>query len=156
MKIYLDVCCFNRPFDDQIQLKVKLESEAVVEIINRCKKGFWQLIGSEVVDYEISLPPDDERRARVTLLTEVVYLKIAIDQKIMNRALDLGKKEIKPFDALHIACAESEKVDIFLTTDINLLKRSNQKKLKVGVANPLDWLMEVINHEKTNNEYGKD
>ena len=25
MRIYLDNCCFNRPFDDQSQIKIKLE-----------------------------------------------------------------------------------------------------------------------------------
>jgi predicted nucleic acid-binding protein len=28
MKLYLDLCCFNRPFDDQSQLLVRLQTEA--------------------------------------------------------------------------------------------------------------------------------
>jgi predicted nucleic acid-binding protein len=28
MRLYLDNCCFNRPFDNQEQLKIKLETEA--------------------------------------------------------------------------------------------------------------------------------
>jgi hypothetical protein len=28
MKIYLDNCCFNRPFDDQGQIRIKIETEA--------------------------------------------------------------------------------------------------------------------------------
>ena len=28
--IYLDVCCLNRPFDDQTQERIRLESEAVL------------------------------------------------------------------------------------------------------------------------------
>jgi hypothetical protein len=28
MKIYLDNCCFNRPFDDQSHLRIRLEAEA--------------------------------------------------------------------------------------------------------------------------------
>ncbi len=34
MKIYLDVCCFNRPFDDQTQEKIHLEAEAVFIILS--------------------------------------------------------------------------------------------------------------------------
>ena len=30
--IYLDNCCFNRPYDDQEQITVRLESEAKLEI----------------------------------------------------------------------------------------------------------------------------
>ena len=28
MRIYLDNCCFNRPFDDQKQLRIELETKA--------------------------------------------------------------------------------------------------------------------------------
>jgi hypothetical protein len=28
MRLYLDNCCFNRTFDNQEQLKIKLETEA--------------------------------------------------------------------------------------------------------------------------------
>ncbi len=33
MKIYLDNSALNRPFDDQSQIKIKLESEAVLYIL---------------------------------------------------------------------------------------------------------------------------
>lgn len=33
MKIYLNVCCLNRPFDDQTQTRIHLEAEAVLSII---------------------------------------------------------------------------------------------------------------------------
>ena len=61
MKIYLDVCCFNRPFDDQLQDRVHLESEAVLSILNHSQVSNWVLIGSEAVDSEISKIPDDEK-----------------------------------------------------------------------------------------------
>ncbi|MFO7884916.1 MAG: hypothetical protein R6U68_08850 [Desulfobacteraceae bacterium] len=32
MKIYLDNCCFNRPFDDQTSLRIRLETEAKLDI----------------------------------------------------------------------------------------------------------------------------
>ena len=31
MRVYLDNCCYNRPFDEQTQLKVRLETEAKEE-----------------------------------------------------------------------------------------------------------------------------
>ena len=36
-RLYLDNCCFNRPFDNQEQLKIKLETEAerFITLINR-------------------------------------------------------------------------------------------------------------------------
>jgi hypothetical protein len=34
-RIYLDVCCLNRPFDDQCQERIRLESEAILLILER-------------------------------------------------------------------------------------------------------------------------
>lgn len=68
MRIYLDVCCFNRPFDDQTQDRIHLESETVRAILNRCQSGEWKLVGSEIVDFEISKIPDDDRRQKVSIL----------------------------------------------------------------------------------------
>ena len=48
--IYLDVCCLNRPFDDQTQVRIHLEAEAVLMVLSRCEAGAWQWIGSEVIE----------------------------------------------------------------------------------------------------------
>jgi hypothetical protein len=42
MKIYLDVCCLNRPFDDQTQDRIRLETEAVMLILGRIAAKDWQ------------------------------------------------------------------------------------------------------------------
>lgn len=42
LQIYLDVCCLNRPFDDQRQDRVRLESEAILLILAHCEAGGWQ------------------------------------------------------------------------------------------------------------------
>jgi len=49
-KIYLDVCCFNRPFDDQTQERIKLETEAILLILKRFELGQWQWVSSETMD----------------------------------------------------------------------------------------------------------
>jgi len=36
IRVYMDVCCLNRPFDDQSEDRIKMESEAVLMILNRC------------------------------------------------------------------------------------------------------------------------
>jgi len=60
MLVYLDVCCLNRPFDDYSQERIRLESEAVLLILERCQGEVWQLLGSDAVDYEVSRIPDRE------------------------------------------------------------------------------------------------
>jgi hypothetical protein len=62
MRIYLDTCCFNRPFDDASQDRIALESKAVQLIFAHCSFDDWQLISSSVLAFEVSQTPDVERR----------------------------------------------------------------------------------------------
>lgn len=121
MKIYLDVCCLNRPFDDQTQDRIRLESEAVLTILSRCQSGEWQLVGSQFIEFEISKIPDGERRQKVSILARLAGLKVLVDEEIRRYAIELQNLGFKPFDALHIASAEKGNTDVFLTTDDSLL-----------------------------------
>ncbi len=58
MRIYLDVCCLNRPFDDQTQDRIHLESEAVILILKRVRSGNWEWISSEAVDFAVRQTAD--------------------------------------------------------------------------------------------------
>lgn len=149
MKIYLDVCCLNRPFDDQTQDRIHLESEAVLRILDRCQIGKWHLIGSEVIDFEISKIPDEERRQKINSLASLTKFGVTVDKGVEGRALILEKAGIKSVDALHLACAEKAEADIFLTTDDKLLQNilRNNKLAKIRLDNPLNWLMEVMKNE---------
>jgi len=147
MRIYLDVCCLNRPFDDQTQDRIRIESEAVLAILNQCMDD-WILVGSEVVDYEISKIPDEERRRKVEILASISKEKVIVDDNIIKRALELEKIGLKPIDALHVACAEKS-ADVMLTTDDDIVKKvkANKNLIKVRVENPVRWLMEVLESE---------
>jgi predicted nucleic acid-binding protein len=103
------------------------------------------LVGGLVVDYEISKIADEEKRKRVVGLTKDTCERVDVDVDVKRRALELESMGFRTFDALHIACAERARVDVFLTTDGRLLKRASHegKGLKVAVANPLQWLMDV-------------
>ena len=146
MKIYLDVCCLNRPFDDHAQDRVRLESEAVLSILNHSKAKGWRLLNSEVINIEISKIPDNDKRQKVTILSTMLQSNIVVDEDIERRAIELENLTFKSFDALHIACAEKGKADILLTIDDDFLRKASQCKdtLKVRVENPVRWLMEVI------------
>jgi len=146
--IYLDVCCLNRPFDDQTQERIRLESEAVLLILARCQSRQWQLLGSEVMDLEISHIPDEERKRKVTLLASLAVSTVTIDGRVEERATDLIGHGFKAYDALHIACTEAGRADVLLTTDDRLLRRAkrHRKMLGVRVDNPLLWLIEVMQH----------
>ncbi len=70
IQLYLDVCCLNCPFDDWGQPRIRLEAEAVLEILERCQKRDWQLINSFALIKEIQRTTDPNRRQQVTADTE--------------------------------------------------------------------------------------
>jgi len=146
MKIYLDVCCLNRPFDDSTQDRIRLESEAILTILERCLQGNWSLVISEITEAEIDRIPNNDRKQKVRSLLLIHREYRMVDTSIEKRAKEIQKLTVKAYDALHIACAEKSKVDIFLTTDDSLLNKvsRNRHALKVRLENPLKWLTEVI------------
>ena len=144
-KIYFDVCCLNRPFDDQTQARIRLEAEAVLMILTECEAGRWEWIGSEAIDLEVNQTPDPERRRRVRLLVSHTHRSIVVGQAETERAQQFETWGLSAFDALHLACAESGGADVFLTTDDRLLRKLAlyADQLRVRVENPLTWLREV-------------
>ena len=145
-KIYLDTCCLNRPFDDQTQTRIRLETEAILVIFSQIETGEWDWVGSDVLQDEVEQIPDTQKLSRVSLLLDFIEENIEIGEKEIGRAKLLEKKGFHLFDALHIASAESAKADIFLSTDDQLIKLAKHlsKELKVRVENPLVWVTENI------------
>ncbi|MHC1782406.1 MAG: PIN domain-containing protein [Anaerolineaceae bacterium] len=145
MRIYLDACCINRPFDDQSQSRIRLESEAVIFILERLKNSDWVWVSSEVLFTEIEETPDEERRARALLLAAEAQENIELTMEDLLRAKRLEQLGFNGMDALHIACAERSACEIFLTTDDRLLQTAakNKNELTTRVMNPLKWLEEA-------------
>ncbi len=147
MRIYFDVCCWNRPFDDQSQNRVRLETEAVLGILEMVQTHGLEVVGSDIVDDELSQMPDAERREKVELLLTLASAHVAWTAAIEQRATELGKCGIAPLDALHLASAESAQSDCFLTTDDNLLRKAKRAALKVKIENPAKWLIQETTDE---------
>jgi predicted nucleic acid-binding protein len=146
MKIYLDACCLNRPFDDQSQNRIRLEAEAIVIIMNRMHNKEWEWIGSDVLVAELENTPNIEKRNYLSELSECVHTNVTLTENEIIRADELENIGFKSFDAMHIACAESADADVFLTTDDKLLKNAQREKgnLSIKAANPLPWLTEIV------------
>lgn len=144
--IYLDICCVNRPFDDQHQARVRLEAEAVLGLIQLAKIGALNWIGSEVLDLESSRNPDSDRRRKVEALLTAATSRVAAGPRERHRGRELESMGFGAFDALHIACAESAGAEVLLTTDDSLRIRASReaKKLAVDIENPAKWYAEVI------------
>jgi predicted nucleic acid-binding protein len=143
--IYLDVSCLNRPFDDQAQMRIRLEAESVTLIFSRIDSGQWEQASSEIAEIEIDAMPDADRRRRVQTLLPDEADRISLSPSVFDRAVILEPLGFKGADALHIACAEEAKADVLLTCDDRLLRAAQRQvdHLKVRVANPLDWIKEM-------------
>ncbi len=146
MRIYLDACCLNRPFDDQGQPRIRLETEAIVLILDKFSKREWDWIGSEVLFYEIGNNPDVERMQRAEQLALQSHEVVETTEKILQRAEDLEESGFDPYDAIHLASAEQGKVDVFLTTDDRMIKKAKRNKnlFRFSVENPAGWLEETL------------
>lgn len=137
MRIYLDNCCFNRPFDDQSKIRVKLEAEAKLFIQQAIWDGKIELIWSYILDYENSYNPFEERRALIQCWKDQAAIVISETPQTIALAGDLENTRIRSKDALHVACAIQAQCDYFVTTDDVLLKcLSGFSAIKV--INPVD------------------
>lgn len=112
-RLYLDLCCFNRPFDDQSQLIIRLQTEAKLAIQESIQKGHHSLIWSAVVDLENSANPDPERREAISAWFTLAVIDIEATNEVEHAAESLTKIGLKAIDALHVASALEGKADFF-------------------------------------------
>lgn len=133
-RIYLDVCCLNRPFDQQSQARIRLETEAILEIINYCQRETWTLITSNVLEAEISQTPNQERIENVKKILSIAKIKVLSGDWLKERASQLQKLGFASYDAAHVASAERASSDIFLTTDDRLVRKSAPPRLRFPQA----------------------
>jgi predicted nucleic acid-binding protein len=152
--VYLDVCCLNRPFDDQHQDRIRLESEAILTILFMCEREDIQLVESEVTYWEVDAISNFDRKECVLSLLKIPHIRIVITSDILARGKELETVGFGGYDALHLACAEAGKVDVFLTVDDGIISkvRRNSGIVKVDVMNPVTWFMERTWRENANND----
>lgn len=145
MTIYLDNCCYNRPFDDQTQERIHLESEAVLSILKMGQMKRAVIVGSEILELEMNRMMDENKKQQVLDLYKVAGTHIHYTDKIKQRAADImSVSNICTFDSLHIAAAEEANADVLLTTDDKFEKMAEKLDLKTRVINPLRFAWEVI------------
>ena len=123
MKIYLDNCAIQRPFDDKTQIKIALESEAILGIISLVEAHEIELVSSDILEFEISKTPNVEWKEYAYEFLKIASSHIEISDAIENRAQVFEQKGIKAVDALHLASAVLSKVDYFCTCDDRFLKK---------------------------------
>ena len=142
MRVYLDNCCFNRPFDDQSQIRIRLESEAKLKIQEEIQNRNLELIWSYILDYENGKNPFQERKYRIKEWKKYAIADIEESPSLIQMANAINEKGISKIDSLHIACAIISKCDYFLTTDDKVLKLSTVVS-EITVDDPIGFVKEV-------------
>lgn len=146
LKLYLDACSLNRPFDDQTQEAVRLEAVAVQSILEECAGTSLRLVSGSVLRRELLRNPDADRRDAVLDMEALHREWIPLDSGIMERAAEFRTAGITSEDALHLATAEKAGVDYFLTTDYVLLRKASRLNLACAVLNPRDFADREMTH----------
>lgn len=137
--IYLDNCCFNRPFDDQKQIRIQLETEAKLFIQGEIFSGKLDLAWSYILDYENEANPFSERKETIANWKNLAVIDTNETKQLLMLANQLIIYGIKSKDALHIACSIIMKCEYFITTDLSLIKKMNNFE-KIMVISPIDFI----------------
>jgi len=143
MKIYLDMCALKRPFDDQTQGRILIETTAVIRILDAATTGVLTLCNSAALVAENQRNPNVQRRERVNALLAAVGSPAPATPEVFARADDLAREGFRDMDALHLTFAKHLKADYFATVDDELLARSVKTKIGLNVTDVIDLVQEL-------------
>ena len=139
LKIYLDNCCFNRPYDDQAQERIYLESLAKLYIQQCIVDEKIDFVWSFVLEYENGMNPYRLRRNVIKNFSYrcVQLIDVTSEKEIIEIAKEVVKPSIKRKDALHIACAIFSGSDYLITTDDKILNFITER---IKICDPVQFI----------------
>jgi predicted nucleic acid-binding protein len=141
LSVYLDNCCFNRPYDVQNSPLIKLETEAKLYIQTAIYSSKIDLVWSFMLDFENAANPYPDHREAIAEWKKLATIDIKALETVRKHAHNIEiSAGIKPKDALHLACAIEAHCDYFITTDKSLLKKSQILK-EIKTVNPIDLIL---------------
>ena len=137
LKVYLDNCCFNRPYDDQSQLRIELETKAKLFIQNLISNGKVNLVWSYMLEFENSNNPYLERKNAIGSWRELSYEYIDESEQVILLAEKIMNTGVKSSDALHVSIAINSGCDYFITTDDRIYKYKDDR---IKIISPIHFL----------------
>lgn len=144
IKIYLDCCSMQRPFDDKSQPRVAVEAEAILVVLSLCESNCLEIISSDALLLEINRIPDPFRKEETLKIIKLAKQTIELTSEIEMLAREFEAYGIKTLDALHLAFASVSRVDYFCTCDDKFMRKSKLlKNLNIKVASPTELVMEL-------------
>lgn len=132
MRVYLDNCSYNCPYDDQSQMRIHLETQAKLHIQDIIRSGEIELVTSYVLDFENSNNRSIQKMMAIEKFMKeyaTVYVSNKNEKDISNLAKAIMETGIKEKDAYHVACAVMAECDYF---DYTLWQREYFDKMESG------------------------
>jgi predicted nucleic acid-binding protein len=145
-RVYFNACCLNRPFDDQSQARIRLETEATEHLLRAVEAGILFWVTSDALFYEIHKCPEESRRTAVLALCARATERVASDEAALQRARALRSHGLRDLDARHLACAERGGVEGLVTTDDAFIAAAGRltPASATRVVNPVAYALEVL------------
>ena len=143
-RIYLDNCCYCRPFDSPTNIRIILEAQAKMAIQSMIVERRIELAASSFINYEISHKEDKESRDSILLFVEKnakSFLRNIHDRRLKTLHDKVMAHGIKNMDAYHVASAILLGCDYFITTDDRILKYDDDS---IKILNPVRFIMEEV------------
>lgn len=134
---------YNRPFDDQSQVRIRLETIAIFSILQKIKNKELTLLWSFMIDYENSLNPYEDVRQEIEMAASLAVESVTPDESVLTAAKEFESKGIKPRDSIHLACALKGKAEYFLTCDDKLIRRATTLDINIKIINPLRFIEDM-------------
>jgi predicted nucleic acid-binding protein len=136
-KIYLDNCCYNRPYDDQRQLRIELETKAKLFIQQQVIENKLVLVNSVILEYENNMNPYELRKTVISDFLQYASEYVDKSNGVTELAREFSQKGLKTKDASHLACAIYAKCDYLITTDDRFLRYKDER---IRIISPVDFL----------------
>src|SRR5688572_2782671 len=115
MRIYLDVCAIQRPFDDDSQQQIRDETEALLRVIALVEKGAVDLVGSFALEFESDANPDPTKRDYTEMVLSLAAERVKPSATVQGRTGIYKAMGLGTWDAAHLAAAVEARVDFFCT-----------------------------------------
>jgi predicted nucleic acid-binding protein len=135
-RIYLDNCCFNRPYDDQVQQRIVFETQAKLYIQEQILDKKIELVWSYILKFENSQNLSNAIRNAISQWENMSVAFVEKSDEIIDKAKEIMATGVHAADALHVACAIAGGCQYFLTVDKRLLKYADKK---IKICNPIEF-----------------
>lgn len=140
LRIYLDNCCFNRPYDDQTQVRIWLETQAKLHVQSLVYEHNMELVWSFILKYENSRNIFDNRKKAIAQWENLSSSFVEKSEEVRSIAKEIMATGIKAADAAHVACAIVGNCNFFITVDKRLLKYQDER---IIVCNPIEFINKI-------------